>query len=378
MKRSSRVVRVSIAALAVLLMGIAVGTSVNAASVPSIFLNDERWYRDSIAGAEYADDVLCVPLDVFELFPKVGLSVDRDNDEFMAYNRDTRLYVSVLLSSGLAMVNGVEYTDLRIYKAHDCYYVPVEFFCSVLGLDCEDVPSNSPCGRTVRIFDGSQSRPVSDLIGEYTERPTSATTAPPQTTAPVPPPDEKEHTICFLFVGIDPEALNDVLLLMEENGVPAVFCLSQDELRTFPAAAVSALTMRHKLGLIAERKGDPDDFILSLTAANEILYGTSKTKTHLVFEHAGKSALFTKAESDYIALYGFHMIQATYETKQLETRRDPVNAVLNACRTAARDAKVTVFGMPANRITAEVLAVLLPELKEKTNYTFRLPTEAEP
>ncbi len=377
MKRNSGRFRLVAAFIAVLLIGIAVGTSVSAATVPSLFVNDERWYRDAVAGAEITEGVLCVPLDVFEMFPKVGLSVDRENDEYLAYNRETRLYVSVLLSERIAMVNGVEYTDLTLYKAHDCYYVPVEFFCSVLGLDCEDVPSNSSCGRTVRLFDGSQSRSLADLIGEYTERPTSATTAPPQTTAPVPPPDEKEHVICFLFTDIEPGALEQLLPLLAENGVPAVFCFTAEELRTLPSAAVAVMTMRHELGLTADRTGDPDDFILSLSSANEFLYGFAKTKTHIVYESAGRNARFTAEESAYVLSYGFRMTAATYETKQLEYRRDAVSAILTACRSTARDAKRTVFGMAVDSVTVEVLRTLLPELNEKTNYSFRLPTEAE-
>ena len=99
-------------------LGFVFSVHVSAASTPSLFHNDERWYRDTSAGLEIIGGLYYVPVDVFGMFRHLELTMDSRRGEFMVYNRNTGAYISVLYSEKIASINGEDEAYLNLYKLH--------------------------------------------------------------------------------------------------------------------------------------------------------------------------------------------------------------------------------------------------------------------
>jgi hypothetical protein len=178
-----------IAAVLVISIGLGVlfSVHVSAASVPSLFHNDERWYRDNSAGLEVIDGLYYVPVDVFGMFRHIELTMDSRRGEFMVYNRNTGAYISVIYSEKIATINGEEEAYLNLYKLHGgYYYVPAEYFCTVLSLGYEiRRGSGSTVGVTFRVLDGNETKTFEELLQPYESSISGSTdTAPPIVTEP--------------------------------------------------------------------------------------------------------------------------------------------------------------------------------------------------
>lgn len=349
---------------------------VDAAAAPGIFHNDERWYRDSSAGLEVIGGVHYVPVDVFSMFSRIELSMDSRRGEFMLYNRDTGQYISVLYEEKIATVNGEEEIYLTLYRLHGGYfYVPAEFFCSVLSLNCEIASSsNAAYGITLRISDGLQTQTLEDLLKDYdpvrvTTDSSSGDTGPdtPPVTV-VPPvssgsdPVERQDYLTFNTVGFD--SFSGILDQLKSAGVQAAFFFTAEEMRQYPERLLAVVIAGHTVGLTCSDAADAGDILKQAEEANELLYSLMKFRTRLV-EVPVKEL---KAEAaDRLAESGYVLWDFTYDVP--DSAGYSAAYVDAVCRRAVERDTVNVLRMSCNGTVSEFLSDFLAYLLTSVNHT---------
>jgi len=151
---------------AVLLCGCCTA-SVHAYDGPSLFHNDEAWYKDSIAPLRTRGGKAYIPIDLLSMLDGMSVSYAEEKENVLAAHTDGR-YVSILYSDNTAFVNGTLYTEISAFREGDAYYVDAEWIASIFALELEYAEDgNYP----LRLSDGSETRNLSELLNVYTEEP---------------------------------------------------------------------------------------------------------------------------------------------------------------------------------------------------------------
>ncbi len=358
------------------LVGALFSVRVSAVSAPSLFHNDERWYKDSTACLEIIDGLFYIPIDIFGMYSHIELSMDSRRGEFMLYNRTSGQYISVLYNEKIATVNGTEEIYLNLYKLHGgYYYVPAEYFCSVLGFTCESrISSAEGMGKTVRINDGTASKTMEELLSVYDPvRDTSDTSAPPATNPPVTDPpvtsdvDTVERIIYLTFNTIREKNTPSILQSLEKTAVHATFFLTDAELKAFPSLVNDILLGGHSLALTAQKIDDAADFIRQMDEANERLYGITKTKTRIVQLPGGTYASgLTEADVQTILAAGYVLWDYTYDVP--DSLGYASSAVRDYTLEAIRKAHINVLRLSTNETVVRILPHLLGQFQKAANY----------
>ncbi len=132
---------------------LSVGT-VSAYNIPSLFHNDEAWYKDSFAPLIKRAGKFFVPAELFGMFDYIEVTSPTD-DNLLIYNSDTGAYVSVLFMERRAAVNGNIVTEIDIFRDEGTYYVDTEFICSVVGVNYETYTADNG-EESLRLYDGDK------------------------------------------------------------------------------------------------------------------------------------------------------------------------------------------------------------------------------
>lgn len=352
-------------------LGFLFSVHVSAASVPSLFHNDERWYRDTSAGLEVIGGLYYVPVDVFGMFRHLELTMDSRRGEFMVYNRNTGAYISVLYSEKIATINGEEEAYLNLYKLHGgYYYVPAEYFCTVLSLGYEvRRGSGSAAGASFRILDGNEVKTFDELLAPYDASTTDQTdTKPPVITdTGTPGTDEMTRSNYITFRDLEPTSLEKILNALTEAEVKATFFVTEEELRDIPEAVVALCAGGHAIALRCDTVESADDFLEQMERANDILYGLTKKRTRIAHFPEGKvrNSLTDEAWSR-IADAGYILWDWTYDVP--DSKGYSVRYVKSACRQEVTKNEVNVFRFGCNDTAALALPDLLSFLTSNSNY----------
>ncbi len=159
--------RIWIPALLAVLAAIAigVGTFANNAVVPTLFHNDEAWYKDSVAPLLVKDGIYHVPADMLGMFSDITVSWHRGEENLLLTHTDGT-YVSVLFSSKTAVVNGLIHENISVFRENGYTYLSGEWIAGIFSLVCEYTQSED--GHMIlRMSDGSASRNMEELLAMY-------------------------------------------------------------------------------------------------------------------------------------------------------------------------------------------------------------------
>ncbi|MBR5445866.1 MAG: hypothetical protein IKV57_07080 [Clostridia bacterium] len=172
--------------LAVLIsLGICVGVLAGDSAVPSLFHNDEAWYKDSVAPLLIKDSRYHVPADMLGMFGNIGISWHREEENLLMTHTDGS-YISLLFSTRTAVVNGAIQENVSVFRENGYTYVDVEWVAGIFSLVCEYAQSED--GRMVlRVSDGGAVRSMEELLSRY-----AVQYAPEEPQTPEPEPDEAE------------------------------------------------------------------------------------------------------------------------------------------------------------------------------------------
>ena len=356
-----------------ILSGVLFSVRITAASAPTLFHNDEKWYKDSTATLEIIDDIPYIPIDIFGMYSHIELSLDSRRSEFMLYNRTTKQYISVLYNEKIATVNGTEEIYLNLYKLHGgYYYVPAEYFCSVLGFSAEIADSSAPSGKTFRLDDGKAKKTLAELLSPYAgsgtdtgESTPPVTTDPPVTDPPVVTGDDKtERTIYLTFNTIEEENTNSILKSLKNASMRATFFFTDAEIARYPSLVNNVFVGGHSLAITTDAFEDADDFIRQMNDLNERLYGITKTKTRLV--QLPPDAAISPADAEKILAAGYVIWDYTYDVP--DSKGYASYAVREHAVTAVRSAKTSVLRMSTNATVVKMLPDFLKILGTGVNY----------
>ncbi len=351
--------------------GVLFSPRVSAANTPGLFHNDEKWYKDSSASLEMIDGIAYVPIDIFGMFSRIELSVDSRRGEFMLYNRASDQYISVLYNEKIATVNGVEEIYLNLYKLHGgYYYVPAEYFCSVLSLQYEIADSDaSVYGKTVRISDGGAKQTLSELLSMYDPGSADSTDTPPVTGRPPASSgtDRENRTVYLTFNTVHAKNTETVLKMLETASVQATFVFTREELLRHASVASHVVADGHTIALNCTQSAGVEDFLRRMNEANELLYAITKTKTRIACLPSGtEESAFTEAEIDAILQSGYVLWEHTYDVP--DSMGYTENAVKNRTLAAIREAAVSVLRLSTNDTVVSILPSLLNEFAAVENY----------
>ncbi len=163
--------------------------------VPTLFHNDEAWYKDETAPALLKDGIFHVPSDLIAMFDYITVTTERNGENLLFVNGQTGDYVSVLYSSRAACVNGTVLEDISIFRENGYYYLDADVICSRLGLSVEYSREANITDRSVRIYDSEKMASFDDLLSVYAkeEAETEGETIPPEeeTAPPAEPNGER-------------------------------------------------------------------------------------------------------------------------------------------------------------------------------------------
>lgn len=351
--------------------GVLFSAHVSAASVPSLFHNDERWYRDNSAGLEIISGLYYVPVDIFGMFRHIELTMDSRRGEFMVYNRNTEAYISVIYSEKIATINGEEEAYLNLYKLHGgYYYVPAEYFCTVLSLGYEvRRGSGADAGASFRILDGNEVKTFDELLAPYDSITTdSSDTTPPIVTDPVvPDTDPTARNNYITFNTLERESLEKILSTLKKAEEKATFFVTEEELLHMPDSVAAICAGGHAIALRCEAVQGSEDFLAQMDRANDILYGITKLRTHIAHFPSGKARdAMTEEDWDKIAAAGYVLWDWTYDVP--DSRGYSVRYVKSACRQAVAKSEINVLRFGCNATASQVLPDLLSYLTSFSNY----------
>ncbi|MBQ7922930.1 MAG: hypothetical protein IJ325_10220 [Clostridia bacterium] len=164
---------------------------------PSLYHNDEAWYKDTMAPLLVKDGVYHIPADILEMFSGITVQIYTENNNLLIHNTNTDVYASVLYSTATAAVNGEIAEKVDIFRQQGYYYIDAEWIADICGLECtfkEDAHGNM----LLRLTNGEQRRSFDELIDDYTNsaEPEEAETKPIETPPPESDGTKKIYLVC--------------------------------------------------------------------------------------------------------------------------------------------------------------------------------------
>ena len=127
--------RISAALLCLLLLLAAVPAS-SADAPPSLFYNEEPWYKDALAPLVERDGVVYIPAEFCAMLDGIELTTPREGNLLLS-NRNTGAYVSILFPECSAVLCGKIVDDIGVFRDGSMYYVEAQTVCGALGIEWE-------------------------------------------------------------------------------------------------------------------------------------------------------------------------------------------------------------------------------------------------
>lgn len=150
--------------------------------LPTIIVNDEKWYKDTVSPLIVRDGKNYVPAEVFTMLDYISLTYPNDGNLFLM-NTVTRNYISVLFMERAAAMNGEIIENIDVFRDAGVFYLDAEETAQALGISYEYYEKGA--GKVgIRFYDENMIFSLTELLRSYTESEQSATNdSPEQSTA---------------------------------------------------------------------------------------------------------------------------------------------------------------------------------------------------
>ena len=159
--------------------------------LPTLFRNDEAWYKDSMEPLLVRSGEPYVPADFFGMFASVSYSLPKE-DNLLLSNSVTGGYVSILTDDGSSAVNGEIGDTVGVFRDGNVWYVEAGPVSEALGLGMETISEKNGVP-TLRITDGNERLTAARLIALF--NPETQTGQRPET-EPEPEPAKRLFIFC--------------------------------------------------------------------------------------------------------------------------------------------------------------------------------------
>lgn len=140
----------------------AAGTEEN---IPSLFHNDEAWYKDGAAPLICREDVYYVPAELFDLFAGITVTSPTDNNLLICSN-DKERYASILFAECRAAVNGEIVENINVFRDGNVTYVDAVQIAGTVGITAETIVHENG-SVSMRFTDGTELLTTEALLDSY-------------------------------------------------------------------------------------------------------------------------------------------------------------------------------------------------------------------
>lgn len=134
-------------------------------SIPSLFHNDEAWYKDGAAPLVCREDVYYVPAELFDRFADISVTAPTDNNLLICNTGDDR-YVSILFTERRAAVNGTIVEDINVFRDGSVTYVDAVQVAGTVGITSETI-MHEDGSVSMRFTDGAELLTTEELLASY-------------------------------------------------------------------------------------------------------------------------------------------------------------------------------------------------------------------
>ena len=150
--------------------------------LPTIIVNDEKWYKDTVSPLIVRDGKNYVPAEVFTMLDYISLTYPNDGNLFLM-NTVTRNYISVLFMERAAAMNGEIIENIDVFRDAGVFYLDAEETAQALGISYEYYEKGA--GKVgIRFYDENMIFSLTELLRSYTESEQNTTNdSPEQNTA---------------------------------------------------------------------------------------------------------------------------------------------------------------------------------------------------
>ena len=104
--------------------------------IPSIIVNEEEWYKDSVSPMIERGGVYYIPAEVFTMFGYITMTTPKE-ENLLLTNLETQKYISILFMEQAAAVNGTVVEGVGVFRDAGVYYIEAESTASSLGVSYE-------------------------------------------------------------------------------------------------------------------------------------------------------------------------------------------------------------------------------------------------
>ncbi len=354
---------------------------------PSLYFNDEVWYKSGLLMPVRMFNLYYLPVSVFASFDYINVTLNRQKKELLLANKNTGRYVSFNIDEQTVITDEGDELYVRVYAFYAGeYYVPANFVCGVLGVQNEAYVSPVDGDWCVRVYDSTAKLTFKELLKIHnpdalppeTET-TTETTQPPETTTDTTAPvttdvevDTEPRMIALVFDYASGGEYDDTRAAIEKTlsayRIGAVFVFGPEDAQSARTAA-SLLTSGYRIAAAADADARGDDAADSLDAVNEYLYTITKTTTRLA--SLTDKQLADEATVAAVELRGYRILRFNAEAPDSGYYSAKVAASMT--ETIIKSADITLMRLRQTKITAAMLSAVLDIILAHPNYTVFVP-----
>lgn len=271
-------------------------------NLPSLFCNDEVWYKDSTEPLVIRDGAAFVPAEFWSMFDGVTVTEPTPGN-LLVQHTETGRYLSVLYPDCSAAVNGEIVENIGVLRNDGMYYLEAGLTCTALGLFRESYTAQDGA-QGLRITDENSLLTLDELLETYTYQ--SETYETEKTDDGDDLPAEKEAPQLFLFCGTDvANVMYPALTSIRAAGLAATVFLDGHE----SPEAVASAAVCGEIGLILPRTATGEADFAALETLNETAARYTGRSTRFVYcgtadREAVRKAGYFPVTADLVSIGG--------------------------------------------------------------------------
>lgn len=267
--------------------------------LPTLFCNDEAWYKAEMYPLDRYFSTYYVPSSFFGRFEGVSITYnERFGTLLISYAKAQTKFISFNLNTDLALTNDSEEFYAMIYTKESERYVPLEAVCDALGFSYEYYKSVKFASTVARICDGSEKKSFAELLAPYDSGDTPDVTLPPDSPTVNPPAPSDAKTVFLTFDSLDWKELDTILQILAAHDAKATFFLSSDEQKSNPEALIKIAAAGHSIGLAFDVSKTDTGVKSSFCSQNETLMRYIKHESRSVRIYGSSDTSDAKKEAE--------------------------------------------------------------------------------
>ncbi|MDD6798954.1 MAG: polysaccharide deacetylase family protein [Firmicutes bacterium] len=342
---------------------------------PTMFINDEPWYNETMFGWIKESGECYVPVSCLSVIKGVSVMNYLEYNSMLISYKDKFISINTLSCEDAYSENTGSFKFHTFFKKAEnglsVLYIPAQKTCALLGLYFEMDQTRS----AIRIYDDRAVKLMEDLLWEHnpalvettTESETETETEEPATTPPVTDNPEttvinRAECVCIAFDGALNEYTAEILDILDKYKVKAAFFISGNDTVQHRETVRRIFLSGHFVGLFSESDDgekyaeDINIFFDELDYENNVIYRLIKTKFRLAKTPESLKTKKNLLDDNVLAAAlarGYFLCDFTCEP-----------ATFNAAVTELQKSQYPVMGFKSSKKTVAVLPDVLEYIEK--------------